>query len=167
MTIGLRFGLSATALLMLAACAQHATPTATVSPTDPYAFTHITQTSCPQTAASFPDWVQHFEAFAYHDGKPKDLIVQAFSPVKENPSITAKQAKQPEFVTPVWTYLDKAVSNDRITRGQQQYALNRAVVDSTARQYGVDSGTLMGIWGIETDFGRSFGDVNVFEALSN
>jgi membrane-bound lytic murein transglycosylase B len=87
--------------------------------------------------------------------------------VKENPSIAAKQAKQPEFVTPVWTYLDRAVSQDRILRGQQAYALNRAVIDQTAAQYGVDPGILMGIWGIETDFGRSFGDVNVFEALSN
>jgi membrane-bound lytic murein transglycosylase B len=59
------------------------------------------------------------------------------------------------------------VSEDRVMRGQQQYALNRGVIDGTGRQYGIDSGTLMGIWGIETDFGRNFGDVNVFEALSN
>src|SRR5581483_6802128 len=134
---------------------------------DPYAFTRITQTTCPTEAASYPDWVQHYEAFAYHNGQPKDLIVQAFTGVKENPSITAKQNKQPEFVTPVWTYLDKAVSADRIARGQQAYMMNRAVVDQTAAQYGVDAATLMGIWGIETDFGKSFGDVNVFEALSN
>ncbi|HVZ01951.1 MAG TPA: lytic murein transglycosylase [Dongiaceae bacterium] len=169
MTIGLRFGLSAGAALMLAACApQQQAPVATApAPADPYAFTRITQTSCPTNAASFPDWVQHYEAFAYHQGQPKELIRTAFAPVKENPAITAKQAKQPEFVTPVWTYLDRAVSADRITRGQQQYAANRAVVDATARQYGVDPGILMGIWGIETDFGKSFGDVNVFEALSN
>jgi lytic murein transglycosylase len=171
MAIGLRLGLSVGAALLLAACApQQQAPVATtgpLTPTDPYAFLHITQTTCPETAASFPDWVQHYEAFAYHQGQPKDLIVQAFQPVKENPSITAKQAKQPEFVTPVWTYLDKAVSQDRIARGQQAYAMNRAVIDQTAAQYGVDAGTLMGIWGIETDFGRSFGDVNVFEALSN
>jgi membrane-bound lytic murein transglycosylase B len=139
----MRLGLSATAALMLAACAPQQAQVATmpVPSNDPYAFTHITQTSCPQTAASFPDWVEHYEAFAYHQGQPKDLIVQAFQPVKENPSITAKQAKQPEFVTPVWTYLAKAVSQDRIARGQQAYALNRAVVDQTAAQYGVDPGT--------------------------
>jgi lytic murein transglycosylase len=171
MAIGLRLGLSVGAALLLAACApQQATPVATtppVSANDPYAFLHITQTTCPTTATSFIDWVQHYEAFAYHNGAAKELIVQAFQPVKENPSITAKQSKQPEFVTPVWTYLDRAVSQDRIARGQQAYALNRAVVDQTAAQYGVDPAVLMGIWGIETDFGRSFGDVNVFEALSN
>src|SRR3569833_255720 len=171
MTIGLRLGLGVAGALMLAACApQQAAPVATtppVSPTDPYAFTHITQTTSPVAAANYVDWVQHYEAFALHQGQPKELIAKAFTGVKENPSITVKQSKQPEFVTPVWTYLDKAVSQDRILRGQQAYTMNRAVVDQAAAQYGVDPGVLMGIWGIETDFGRSFGDVNEFEALSN
>ena len=158
-------------VLLLAGCAGPTPPAPPQAPSapaaDPYAFLHIDQKTCPTEAASFVDWVQHFEAYAYKSGDPKELLVQAFVPVKENPEIGAKQAKQPEFVTPVWTYLAKAVSDDRVQRGQQQYAANRAVVDATARQYGVDAGTLMGIWGIETDFGRSFGDVNVFEALSN
>ena len=158
-------------VLLLAGCAGPTPPAPPQAPSapaaDPYAFLHIDQKTCPTEAASFVDWVQHFEAYAYKSGDPKELLVQAFAPVKENPEIGAKQAKQPEFVTPVWTYLAKAVSDDRVQRGQQQYAANRAVVDATARQYGVDAGTLMGIWGIETDFGRSFGDVNVFEALSN
>ncbi|WP_395017583.1 lytic murein transglycosylase [Dongia sp.] len=160
------------ALLLLAACATQQPP-APVQPAGPipakdrYAFTKIDQQSCPTEAKSFLEWVERYEAFAYKNGQPKELIADAFEQVKENPDITVKQSKQPEFVTPVWTYLAKAVSEDRVARGQQQYMLNRAVVDQAARQYGVDSGTLMGIWGIETDFGRNFGDVNVFEALSN
>ncbi|GAB2176655.1 lytic murein transglycosylase [Dongia sp. agr-C8] len=159
------------ALLLLAACATQ--PPAPVQPAGPipakdrYAFTKIDQKTCPTEAKSFVEWVERYEAFAYKNGQPKELIADAFEKVKENPDITVKQAKQPEFVTPVWTYLSRAVSDDRVARGQQQYLLNRAVVDQAARQYGVDSGTLMGIWGIETDFGRNFGDVNVFEALSN
>jgi membrane-bound lytic murein transglycosylase B len=160
-------------LLLLSACAAGPSQ-APVAPSsgpipakDRYAFTKIDQKTCPTEAASFVEWVERYEAFAYKNGQPKELIAEAFENVKENPSISAKQAKQPEFVTPVWTYLSKVVSDDRISRGQQQYALNRAVVDTTGRQYGIDSGTLMGIWGIETDFGRNFGDVNVFEALTN
>jgi lytic murein transglycosylase len=159
------------AALSLAACAAPnqvpLPPSGPIPAVDRYAFTKLDQKTCPTEAANFADWVEHYEAFAYKGGQPKELIADAFEKVKENPDITVKQAKQPEFVTPVWTYLSKAVSDDRVARGQQQYALNRAVVDATARQYGVDSGTLMGIWGIETDFGRQFGDVNVFEALSN
>jgi lytic murein transglycosylase len=159
------------AMLLLAACAAPnpapLPPSGPIPAADRYAFTKLDQKTCPTEAKNFADWVERYEAFAYKGGQPKELIADAFENVKENPSITVKQAKQPEFVTPVWTYLSKAVSDDRVARGQQQYALNRAVVDATARQYGVDSGTLMGIWGIETDFGRNFGDVNVFEALSN
>jgi lytic murein transglycosylase len=164
---------AAAALAALAGCAQ-TTPSPTTGPAattmaavDPYAFTRIEQKTCPTTAPSFVSWVEHFEAYANKSGQPKELIAEAFASVKENPTIGQKQAKQPEFVTPVWTYLARAVSDDRVMRGRQQYTLNRNVVDAAARQYGVDSGTLMGIWGIETDFGRSFGDVNVFEALSN
>jgi lytic murein transglycosylase len=159
-------------LLLLAACATQQPP-APVQPAGPipvkdrYAFTKIDQKTCPTEAKSFVEWVERYEAFAYKNGQPKELIADAFEKVKENPDIKVRQSKQPEFVTPVWTYLSRAVSDDRVARGQQQYAANRAVVDQTARQYGVDSGTLMGIWGIETDFGRNFGDVNVFEALSN
>jgi lytic murein transglycosylase len=160
------------AALLLAACATPPNqvalpPSGPIPVADRYAFTKIDQKTCPTEAKNFADWVERYEAFAYKNGQPKELIADAFEAVKENPDITVKQSKQPEFVTPVWTYLSKAVSDDRVTRGQQQYALNRAVVDQTARQYGVDSGTLMGIWGIETDFGRNFGNVNVFEALSN
>jgi len=160
------------AALLLSACAAAPNP-APLPPSGPipavdrFAFTKIEQKTCPTEAKSYADWVERYEAFAYKNGQPKELIADAFETAKENPDITVKQAKQPEFVTPVWTYLSKAVSDDRVARGQQQYLLNRAVVDATARQYGVDSGTLMGIWGIETDFGRHFGDVNVFEALSN
>jgi lytic murein transglycosylase len=159
-------------LLLLCACATQqppppVQPSGPIPAKDRFAFTRIDQKACPTDAKTFVEWVERYEAFAYKNGQPKELIADAFENVKENPDITVKQAKQPEFVTPVWTYLSKAVSDDRVARGQQQYALNRAVVDATARQYGVDSGTLMGIWGIETDFGRNFGNVNVFEALSN
>ncbi len=160
------------AALLLSACATQAPPpvqqpSGPIPVEDRYAFTKIDQKTCPTEAASFVEWVERYEAFAYKNGQPKELIADAFENVKENPDITVKQSKQPEFVTPVWTYLSRAVSEDRVARGQQQYALNRAVVDQTARQYGVDSATLMGIWGIESDFGRNFGNVNVFEALSN
>ena len=139
-------------LLLLSACAATQPNPAPLPPSGPitavdrFAFTKIDQKTCPTEAKSYADWVERYEAFAYKNGQPKELIADAFEKVKENPDITVKQAKQPEFVTPVWTYLSKAVSDDRVARGLQQYMLNRAVVDATARQYGVDSGTLMGSW---------------------
>ena len=152
-----------------AAPAPAAAPAAVASNSQPAAvdFTKLDQKSCPKTADSFPDWVGRFEAFAMHRGEKPELIASAFAAVRENPDIAEKAGKQPEFVTPVWGYLAKAVSDERIKLGQEKYVENASAVKAAAQQYGVDVGTLMGIWGIETNFGSNFGDVNVFEALSN
>lgn len=167
-------------LMMLAGCAATsgttssttgATATTTAAPSAPPGpaedFHTLDQTTCPTQAASYGDWVAHFQSYAQHQGKRPDVIQTAFATVRENPSISASAGKQPEFVTPVWTYMSKAVSPSRVAKGQQKYAENAAALAAVQRDYGVPDSVLMGIWGIETDFGNNFGDVNVFEALSN
>lgn len=129
--------------------------------------TAITQTTCPKEAANYEDWVARFGAYALHQGQSEQVIRTAFAGVSENPTIRDRAAKQPEFVTPVWTYLERAVSPERVAKGQAQLPANRAIIAEIERDYGTGASILMGIWGIETDFGNNFGDVNVFEALSN
>lgn len=130
-------------------------------------FRAINQTTCPGTAGSYRDWVTEFQSYAQHQGKRVDMIQLAFAGTQENPSISASAGKQPEFVTPVWTYLSRAASASRIAKGREKYTENAEVIAGVARDYGVPDSVLMGIWGLETDFGGNFGDVNVFEALSN
>ncbi len=130
-------------------------------------FHQLDQTTCPTQASTYGDWVARFQSYAQHQGKRSDMIQLAFADVRENPSISASAGKQPEFVTPVWTYMSKAVSPGRVAKGKLKYAENAATLASVSRDYGVPDSVLMGIWGIETDFGNNFGDVNVFEALSN
>lgn len=130
-------------------------------------FTHITQTSCPKEAASYQEWVARFGAYALYKGEPEPVIRTAFAGVTENPKIRDRAGKQAEFVTSVWTYLDRAASAERIAKGQAKLPEVRSIASEVERDYGVPTAILMGIWGIETDFGNNFGDVNVFEALSN
>ncbi|MBL8708151.1 MAG: lytic murein transglycosylase [Rhodospirillaceae bacterium] len=129
--------------------------------------TEIDQTSCPKEAASYDEWVARFGAYALHQGQAEKVIRTAFAHVSENPTIRDRAGKQAEFVTPVWTYLDRAVSAERVAKGQAQLPQNRALLAEIERDFGTNAAILMGIWGIETDFGGNFGDVNVFEALSN
>jgi membrane-bound lytic murein transglycosylase B len=165
------------AVLLLAGCAGPATtpPATTTAPSQAVNpqpvgitdFRSLNQTTCPATAASYRDWVTQFQSYAMHQGKRADMIQTAFATVEENPSISASAGKQPEFVTPIWTYLSRAASPTRIATGQQKYAENAAILAGVSQDYGVPDSVLMGIWGLETDFGSNFGDVNVFEALSN
>ncbi|WP_374372953.1 lytic murein transglycosylase [Dongia sp.] len=144
--------------------AAETAPAAAVNVPD---ITAINQTSCPKQAASYEEWVARFGAYALHQGQSEKVVRTAFAGVYENPSIRDRAGKQPEFVTPVWTYLEKAVSPERIAKGQARLPENRALLAEIERDFGTNPNILMGIWGIETDFGNNFGDVNVFEALSN
>lgn len=165
----------------LAACAVPSPPAPAAAPATPAVaeappapasgmapdFTSIQQTSCPGQAPSYQEWVARFGAYALYQGQQEQVIRNAFAGVTENPKIRDRAGRQAEFVTPVWTYLDRSVSAERVAKGQAKLPENRALLAEIERDYGVGSDVLMGIWGIETDFGGNFGDVNVFEALSN
>lgn len=143
--------------------AQSATPIAS----KPIDFRTLNETQCPNSAASYQEWVAKFQSYALNKGRPEQVVQTAFVDVKENPEISDRAAKQPEFVTPVWSYLERAVSDERVARGQLKYQENKALLAGIEHDYGVPPAIVMGIWGIETDFGNNFGDANVFEALTN
>ena len=146
---------------------EDAAPSATPVASKPIDFHTLNETKCPNTAASYQEWVAKFQSYALSKGKPDAVIQTAFAGVKENPEISDRASKQPEFVTPVWSYLDRAVSDERVTLGQQKYFENKALLAGIDHDYGVPPNIVMGIWGIETNFGSNFGDANVFEALTN
>ncbi len=150
-----------------AAPAQGASQAAAAPASRPVDFHTLNETKCPTSAASYQEWVAKFQSYALNKGRPEAVIQTAFAGVKENPEISDRASKQPEFVTPIWTYLDRAVSDDRVARGQVKYQENKALLAGIEKDYGVPSAIVMGIWGIETDFGNNFGDTNVFEALTN
>ena len=123
--------------------------------------------SCPQNTSNFDVWVEEFKSYAVAQGEPKNIVAAVFKDLKENPSVRKSAARQPEFVTPVWTYLDKILSQDRIIRGQQFLAQYRDILNGIEADYGVPPEIILAIWGIESDFGRFKGEINVFEALTN
>jgi len=133
----------------------------------PIDFHTLKETKCPNSAASYQEWVAKFQSYALSKGRPDKVIQTAFAGVKENPEISDRASKQPEFELPVWTYLDRVVSDERVARGQQRYQENKTLLAGIDRDYGVPPAIVMGIWGAETDFGTNFGDANVFEALTN
>ena len=68
---------------------------------------------------------------------------------------------QPEFTKSIWDYLDLLVTDERIARGREILAQNRAVFDAMERAYGVDRYIVAAIWGIESNFGTSGGERSV------
>jgi lytic murein transglycosylase len=72
---------------------------------------------------------------------------------------------QPEFKTPIWDYLAGLVDEERVEQGRTLLAQHAAVLESVQRRYGVDPATVVAVWGVESNFGQTFGKYPLVQAL--
>ncbi|MFT6775077.1 MAG: membrane-bound lytic murein transglycosylase B [Paracoccaceae bacterium] len=116
--------------------------------------------------ASFAAWRAAFRVRALAAGIRPALFDRAFQGVTPNARVTELDAFQPEFVRPIWAYLDSAVSATRVAKGREKRAeLSRLLADIETR-HGVDRDVVLAIWGIESNFGANRGNIGVIEALA-
>ncbi len=73
---------------------------------------------------------------------------------------------QPEFTRSFWDYLDILVGEERIARGREVLAANRATFDAMERQYGVDRHVIAAIWGIESKYSTMMGERSVVRSTA-
>ena len=79
--------------------------------------------------------------------------------------ILDKMNNQPEFRMPIWDYLAALVDEERVAEGLAQLAKHRELLDKVAVQYGVDPATVVAVWGVESNFGQTFGKYPLTQAL--
>lgn len=114
----------------------------------------------------FKAFVQDFRATAMAAGVSAADYDLATADIHLNARIDQLDEEQPEFVTPVWIYLDNMVSSEKIARGDQLIAADATTLANVESRYGVPKEILVAIWGAESDFGVSMGRFNMFEALA-
>lgn len=90
----------------------------------------------------------------------------ATASIDVNTRVQELNERQPEFVRPVWDYLDGAVSPARVNRGREMIAANAALFAKLQDTYGVKQEVLAAIWGLESNYGQNTGTFNIFEALA-
>ena len=94
------------------------------------------------------------------------VIAQAFAGIHPNRKVIELDQRQPEF-TQTWAqYRDSRLSDARITAGRSVYAQNQPLLAAITRRFGPSAAVVMGVWGIETNFGGYTGGFNVIEALA-
>jgi membrane-bound lytic murein transglycosylase B len=114
----------------------------------------------------FDAFLQDFRAEALKAGITASLYDQALSGINPIARVQELNQTQPEFVRPVWEYLDNAVSARRIADGQAALAANAALFDQLETRYGVPRTILAAIWGVESSYGTQLGSFNIFGALA-
>ncbi len=117
-------------------------------------------------SGGFEAWRRRFRAYAVKNGIRGDVFDSAYAGVAPKPKILELDAFQPEFTKTLWDYLDSAVTRDRVRAGTRAARKWRTALGNIERAYGVDQRVLLGIWGMETNFGGFMGGTGVIEGLS-
>src|SRR5262245_51726892 len=85
----------------------------------------------------FSVWITHFRAEAQDRGIKNDVLAAAFARAQYQLKIIKFDRSQPEFTRAVWSYLDNAVSDDRIRSGRSQLARWNPALGPLEQHYGV------------------------------
>ena len=90
---------------------------------------------------------------------------QAFGGLQPDATVLVKLDDQPEFKTPIWDYMAGLVDDERVADGQRMLQANLATLERATQAYGVDPATVVAVWGVESNFGQSFGRYPLVQAL--
>jgi lytic murein transglycosylase len=74
--------------------------------------------------------------------------------------------KQPEFTTPVWDYVAGLVDEERVAEGRDMLRRHANALRAAEGRFGVDAATIVAVWGVESDFGKTFGKRPVVQSLA-
>jgi lytic murein transglycosylase len=155
------------AVALLVGCAtQPTTPPPLPPPSATGGRSSDAATDADRLQTAFGHWVTDFRTRALAAGIDEVTLNIALADVRYLPHVVELDRAQPEFSRTVWSYLDSAVSPQRIALGQERWLQYRAEIDAAAARYGVAPAILVAIWGVESNYGSNFGSIPTVDALA-
>ncbi|APG48904.1 lytic murein transglycosylase [Phaeobacter porticola] len=120
----------------------------------------------PAEQRGFHAWIAAFRLRAQAEGLSRATLDQALADLEFDPDIVQRDGNQSEFVTPIWTYLERAVSDTRIENGQAALRDHEDVLNRVEARYGVDKEVVAAVWGMESNYGRFRGERDIVRSLA-
>jgi len=115
---------------------------------------------------SFHAFLTGVRAEARRAGISPATLELAFAGVSPNQKVLERDRHQPESTLTWARYRALVITDKRIANGREAVAANRALFQRVEQRYGVGTGVVAGIWGLESSFGTGTGDFRVVEALA-
>lgn len=114
----------------------------------------------------FAGFLTGVRAEAERAGIPREMLDTALSGLSPDPEVLALMAHQPEFTLSWPVYARRALSPARVRQGRAAYGRLRPLWPVLARDFGVPPALLLGIWGLESNYGESCGDFPAIRSLA-
>ncbi len=111
---------------------------------------------------AFEDWI----AAAADRIKPGGAAAAALTRARFRTDVVGRDRSQPEFAIPVGAYLAKVVTDRRVSRGRAALAALEVPLSGIRERFGIPPEISLAVWGVETSFGRTRGEIPVIDALT-
>jgi lytic murein transglycosylase len=119
-----------------------------------------------QNTGNFDKWLADFKKDALAQGISPKILAEAAPDLTFDPAIIKRDQGQAVFNLTFLQFSDRLISKDRMVNGEAALKKNAAVFARVEKQYGVPAPVLTAFWGLESDFGRIFGNYKILRALT-
>ena len=103
--------------------------------------------------AGFGEWRDSFRARALAKGVSDATYSRVMSRIEPDMSVFKQMQRQPEFHEQIWQYVNRRASDWRIIAGKEALRKNEALFARIEQDFGVERGTLLALWGVESAYG--------------
>src|SRR4030088_2784879 len=101
----------------------------------------------------FDQWRDAFRARALAKGISDATYTRVMGRIEPDMSVFKQMQRQPEFYEQIWQYINRRVSDWRIINGKEALRKNEALFARLEQDFGVERGTLLALWGVESAYG--------------
>ncbi len=129
-------------------------------------FTIIPKVMADDQNADFYNWLEQYKKNAIEKGISKKTIDKTFKNVKFLDQVIKYDRKQPEFFEDTLTYVGKRATDSRAKKALGLYKKNKDLFNEVEEKFGVKKQLLLSLWGIETNFGKHVGKMDIISSLA-
>jgi len=101
----------------------------------------------------FDQWRTNFRKHALAKGISETTWTRVMGRIEPDMSVFPQMVAQPEFSEQIWQYINRRVSDWRIIAGKKALQKNEPLFARIERDFGVERGTLLALWGVESAYG--------------
>ncbi len=121
--------------------------------------------SCGNDGSGFRAWIEGFKDRAASQGiKPGTLAL--LDEVQYSSKVIGLDRNQKSFKLSFEAFYARRVNNAMINRAKALWAQNKGLFDRIEQRYGVPAPILLSIWGLETQFGKLRGNLDIVTSLA-
>ena len=122
-------------------------------------------TAC-QNTGSFAKWLAAFEKEAEGAGVTGDTLAAAKPYLVFDPGIVARDRKQSVFSQTFLEFAGRMVEQYRVGAGAKRLKQHGETLAKAEKKFGVPGPVIVALWGLESDFGQSQGNLSSLKSLA-